>query len=118
MNKRLLSVTVISWVYIAAGALGLAFHFSDFNTPRPFQYDVLGIAFVRLLAILAGAFMLRGDNWARWLALAWIAFHVIVSAFHSAFQLAMHALFCAVIAYILFRRPATEYFRMAGAAPQ
>ena len=34
-----------------------------------------------LLAMVSGAFMLRGHNWARWLALAWIIFHVILSIF-------------------------------------
>jgi len=27
--------------------------------------------------------LLMGHNWARWLILAWLAFHVVVSAFHS-----------------------------------
>ena len=35
------------------------------------------------LAIVCGVFLLRGHNWARWLALAWIAFHVVLSAFHA-----------------------------------
>jgi hypothetical protein len=55
--------------------------------------------------------MLRGRNWARWGALAWMAFHVVLSAFHSLVQLAMHSVFFAVIAYFLFRPAAKEYFR-------
>ncbi len=55
--------------------------------------------------------MLRGHNWARWLALAWIAFHVVLSAFHALAELAVHSLFCAIMAYFLFRPAANGYFR-------
>ncbi len=52
-------------------------------------------------------------NWARWLALAWIAYHVILSAFHTLSQLAIHCLLCAILANFLFRPTATRYFRGA-----
>ena len=55
--------------------------------------------------------MLRGHNWARWLAVAWIAFHVILSAFHSVQEAAFHALLCAVIIWSLFRAGSAGYFR-------
>ena len=55
--------------------------------------------------------MLRGCNWARWLALAWIAFHVVLSAFHSLPEFALHAVLCAVFAYFLLRPDAALYFR-------
>jgi hypothetical protein len=60
--------------------------------------------------------MLRGHNWARWLALAWIGCHVILSAFHSVFEVAVHGLLFAAIAYFLFRPRATRYFRGASTA--
>ena len=56
--------------------------------------------------------MLRCRNSARWLALAWVAFHVIVGALHSVQQFAIHCLFCAVIAWFLFRPEARRYFRV------
>ena len=55
--------------------------------------------------------MLRGRNWARWLVMVWIAFHVVVSGFHSFPELAVHALLFVVFAYVLLRPQATEYFR-------
>jgi hypothetical protein len=58
--------------------------------------------------------MLRGRNWARWIALAWIAFHVIVSAFHTVAEFSMHLLFFAAIAWGLFRPEAARYFLPAG----
>ncbi len=55
--------------------------------------------------------MLRAHNWARWLAIAWIAFHVALSAFHALGEFAIHGLLCALIAWALFRSEANRYFR-------
>ena len=115
MKKRPLSVTIISLVLIATGALGIASHLADFTAQRPFQYDVVGIFAVRLIAIVCGVYMLRARNWARWLSLAWIAFHVIISIFHTRFELGVHILVCAAFAYFLFRPRTSEYFRGATA---
>jgi hypothetical protein len=59
--------------------------------------------------------MLRGSNWARWLLLVWVAYHVILSAFHSLSGLAIHSLLFAVVAYFLFSPPPAAYFRGARA---
>jgi hypothetical protein len=115
MSKRPLSVTVVGCVYIAAGAVGLVYHLTGFNPAHPFQDDTLWIAVVRVIAIVSGVYLLRGSNWARWLALAWIAYHVVLSAFHSPSELVMHGLLCVVFAYLLFRPRATGYFRAARA---
>jgi hypothetical protein len=114
MNKRPVPVVIISCVYILTGALAFAFHVTDFKAQHPFQYDVIWAGLVRLLAVVCGVYMLRAQNWARWLALAWMAFHVILSIFHSMAQLAIHSLFFAILAYFLFRPTATRYFRAAG----
>lgn len=111
MNRRPLPVSVISWVYVAAGVLGLGVHASERSTPGAFQADAIWSVLVALLAIAAGVYMLRSRNWARWLAIAWMAFHVLLSAFHSARQLAVHAVMLALFAYFLFQPKATEYFR-------
>jgi len=117
MNKRPRSVTVISWLFIAAGVVGFAYHATEFKTHGPFQYDLLWVCLVRLLAVLSGLFMLRGCDWARWLLLVWIAYHVILSGFHSLSELVMHGLLFAVVAYFLLRWQASVYFRGASANP-
>jgi len=109
MNKRPLSVTVVGCIFIAAGVIGFAYHVTEFKTQRSFE--LIWVCLLRLLAILGGVFVLRGKNWARWLVLAWIAYHVVLSAFHHFFELAVHAALLAVIAYILFRPRASAYFR-------
>lgn len=109
-NKRPVSVTIVACVYLAVGALGFAAHFHELVAGH---HDAWGIELTELVALLCGAFLLRAQNWARWVALAWIAFHVVLSAFHSIPELAIHGLFCAVIAWILFRPEAGRYFRVA-----
>ena len=115
MKRRPLSVTVISCLFVAAGAIGFAYHITEFKAQGQFEYGLALVCFVRLLAILSGLFMLRGSNWARWLLLVWIVYHVILSAFHSLSELAMHSLLLGVVAYFLFRPDASAYFRAARA---
>jgi hypothetical protein len=114
MNKRPLSVTIIGCVYILTGVFALVGHFKEFSTQNPFEYDIVGIALINLIAVACGVYMLRGHNWARWVALAWISFHVILSAFHNLRELAIHSLLCAILAYFLLRPTAARYFRTAG----
>src|SRR6266700_3042922 len=105
------SITVIGWLFVAAGVIGLAYHATEFKAWRPFQYELLWVCLVRLLAVFCGVFMLRGSNWARWLLLVWIAYHVVLSAFHSFAEFVIHGLLFAVVAYFLFRPRASAYFR-------
>ena len=110
MKKRPTAVTIISWLYIATGIVGIAYHAREFNPRHLFEGDAILALSVRALAIVSGIFMLRGNNWARWLALAWIGFHVILSAFHAVGELVMHAALLIVVAYFLFRPEAMRYF--------
>ena len=111
MKKRPLSITIISWLFLATGAIGLTYHATEFKAQRPFENDAVWVCLVRLLAILCGAFMLRGGNWARWLLVVWMGYHIVLSALHSPLQLFVHSLLFAVILYFLFRPQATAYFR-------
>lgn len=115
MHKRPLPVTIISWLLIAAGAVGFLYHAAEIKTLHPFPGETVGIELIRLLAILSGIFMLRGHNWARWLAIFWIGFHTVLSIFHSPAELAMHALLLVVFTFFLFRRNANLFFRTQGA---
>ena len=108
LEKRPLSVTIVACVYIAVGAIGFAAHFPELLA---WQADSVWVESTELLAVVSGALMLRGQNWARWLAIAWIGFHVGLSAFGNLRELAVHALFFVLIAWILFRPRAARYFR-------
>jgi len=114
MNKRPLSVLAVGCLYLVTGVFGLASHLIQFKPHQPFPYDSVWISLVSLIAVAAGAYILRARNWARWLAMAWIAFHVVLSAFHSLPQFAVHVLLLFVFAYILFQPIANRYFGDAG----
>jgi hypothetical protein len=116
-NKRPLSVTILACVYIVVGTIGFAYYFTQFHARDAFRFEGVWVEIVRFIAIICGAFMLRGRNWARWLALAWIAFHVVLSAFHGFNEFAIHSLLCAVIAWFLFRPEAARYFRGSRIKP-
>ena len=98
-------------MYIAVGIGGGIAHFSELRRLEP---DSFAIELTELVALLSGLFMLRGQNLARWTALAWIAFHVGLSVFHSVPELAAHAVFFVLIAWILLRPPAAAWFRTAS----
>lgn len=117
MNKRPLSVTIIAWLFIAAGLVGLVYHVTKFDARGPLQYELFWVLVLRLLAFVCGVFLLRGSNWARWLLLIWIAYHVVLSAFHSLTEVAMHTVLLMVVAYFLLRRRAAAYFRGGKAVP-
>jgi hypothetical protein len=110
-NRRPISVSVVAWLYIAAGTIGLTAHLAEFVKRRAFHFDAVEIEAVELVGIVSGLFLLRGRNWARWLAVAWIAFHVVLSFFDPLPKLAVHALFCVLIVWALFHRGASRYFR-------
>ena len=108
MSKRPIPVMAIACLYVLTGALGAAFHGMEFF--HDFQKDMIWAVLTSLLAVVAGVCMLMAQNWARWLAIGWIAFHVVLSAFHSMPEMAVHGLLCAVIAYLLLRPEANQYF--------
>jgi hypothetical protein len=105
------SVIVIACLFILAGSIGVAYHASEFNFHGPFRNDVVLVLFVRLLAVVGAVFMLRGQNWARWLLIIWLGYHIILSAFHTLSQVIVHTLLLGVIAWFLFRPRVSAYFR-------
>jgi len=105
-TKRPVSVWILCCLYIAVGTIGFAYYFPELSTH---QDDSLWIEFTELLAVVSGSFMFRRQNWARWLALVWMAFHVAIS-FPVYRQMAIHLAIFAGIAWVLFRPDAQRYF--------
>jgi hypothetical protein len=115
MKKRPVAVTILSWIYIAVGAIGLAYHVNQFRTQAYHPADIW-IALVGVVAIVAGVYMLHGDNWARWLAIVWIAFHVAISFLNGWQPVLVHVIIAAGIVWLLFQAEARAWFRPKAAA--
>lgn len=108
LKNQPLAVIIIGFVMLAAGLVGVLYHATELRTNEAIRYDVLWVLLVRALAIVAGVFLLLGKYWARWLTLAWMAFHVVVSMFHSVTEVLLHAAFLIVLAYFLLRPARTQ----------
>jgi uncharacterized membrane protein HdeD (DUF308 family) len=106
MNKRPFSITIIAWIFIAVGIVGLIYH-----STHPNEEHMVWILFLRVLALVCGVCMLLRQDWARWLAAAWLAYHVYLSLGHEASKLIVHALLFVTISVFLFRHSSTAYFR-------
>jgi hypothetical protein len=111
MPNRPLSITIIGWSFIAAGVIGFAYHAMELNLSDPFANDAAWVVLVRLLAIVGGIATLRTVPWGGWLLVVWLAYHVVLSYFHTTSELIMHALLLAVVAYFLFRPKRNVYFK-------
>ena len=106
-NGRPIAVVMVACLYLLVGVAGLIGHFPELLARHP---DAMAIEATEAVALLAGIFLLRGANWARWLALAWIALHVVISVFHPVRELAIHLLFLIVISWALLRPASAKYF--------
>ena len=102
--KRPPAVIVVAALYLAVGAVGFVAHF-----PRRWHTDDVWIEITEAIAAVCGVFLLRRKNWARWLALAWMAFHVLISVAVLR-QAIVHLLLLGVIAWALFRPGTEPYF--------
>jgi hypothetical protein len=121
------SVTLIAWLFILVGAAGILNDLWPLLTADAARQLAklkadgladLGPAWTsRALAVVGGIGLLRGRNWARWLLLAWMVFHIGLSVLHSAVQLLLHTAIFAPLTYLLFRRAIDPWFRPKDTAP-
>jgi hypothetical protein len=114
-RKRPIAVIAVGTLFVLAGLVGLTYHAMELVRPGPRDADVYLVLFVRVLAVLSGVFIFRGANWARWLAMAWMAYHAVLSAFdRSTSGTVVHLVMLGAISYLLLRHDASEYFRRMG----
>ena len=116
MNQRPRSITIISWIFIIFGSIALligVLPIGDITFAQRLA-DLKSHWYVhlsRFLQIIIGVFMIYGHDWARWLLVAWIAFHVVVGALHGWLQLLTHVVIFSVILLFVFQLPSSEFFR-------
>lgn len=112
MRKRPVAVVIVVVVYLLVGVMGFVYHFNELTAGHP---DAIAIELTELTAVIAGVGLLMQKDWARWLALAWVLFHVIISLFHPLRELLIHAALCILIAWLLFRPATAGWFKESGA---
>jgi len=109
MKRPPIPVIIISVVFILVGVGGLIAGISPIIKNHEVRLDSVIVTVSGLTALLSGIFMLRGANWARWLCVAWMAFHAVVSILHTTLELAIHILVLIVLAIVLFRTSAAWF---------
>jgi hypothetical protein len=146
MTKRPTSITALSWLCILFGVAGVPLDILwmamvDPLTGRIHLFPGVGYSDMHPLAMwlfpaqwfflaVCGVFMLRGFNWARWMLVAWVVYHIFQSIAHTRFELMFEVftyvhspwesfvylhLFISILC-IIFRPEACRYFRGARAA--
>lgn len=111
-TKRPISVVIVACVYLLVGVAGFVFHFRELLAGH---WDGAATELTEFLAVVAGVYLLRRQNWARWLALAWMAFHVAISIPGPVRTLVVHGLIFIVIAWVLLRPEAGQWFKKQAA---
>ena len=103
-----LAITGIGWLYIAVGIVSMVYHLNESWAKYGFRLDLIWIELVGLTALGIGVLLVRGHKWARWFAVAWIGFHVAVTAFNGFHGFIVHCVLFGMITWALFRPEAGE----------
>jgi len=112
------SLTLIGWLFIATGCGVLVHSARSATDPRMrLLGEVLPMAGSGLLALVGGAFALRGRDWARWCLVAWMGGHVLLGLGHSLPKLLVHLGLFAPITIALFRPSASSFFERTKQRP-
>ena len=126
MKKRPTSITVIAWILIVTGVISLITTTIGFfnpmvkelmsrsSIPIPAQYIM---SFVGLLiTLISGIAMLKGNNWARFLYVIYAIISFVIFFATSPMKAALIPgfIFFLVVAFLLFRPKANNYFTGSG----
>jgi hypothetical protein len=106
--KTPIPVVIVIAVYLLVGVIGFVYHFPELTAGHQ---DAIAIELTELMAVVAAVGLLLRQNWARWLALAWVVFHVVISLFHPLRELLIHAALCVLVAWLLFRPATARWFK-------
>ncbi|CAN5553583.1 hypothetical protein BH10BAC2_BH10BAC2_40790 [soil metagenome] len=110
MKKCPVPVIIVAILFILTGCMGFVYHFKDLANAGISVYESTWVLFLRILAIVCGTLLLYRIKWARWLAIAWLAYHVVIGAFHSTEQMITHMVFLALVTILLFLPVSSAYF--------
>lgn len=111
MKSRPWPIIVVALIFMIAGCAGFIYHFNDMFASGKEALDARWVEALRLAAIVCAILLWMGINWGRWLAIAWIAFHVIISFYHSISEVVSHIIILALITVLLYLPKSTAFFK-------
>jgi hypothetical protein len=121
VNPRPRSITIISWLFIVLGIVSLVHGLMPgrrvAGSDTALSFGHLLAHTLHLLALVGGAFLLRGRNWARWLLTGWMAIHIVIGFAHGLGPTLMHLGIFGWLTYLLFRPGANAFFGGSRAGP-
>lgn len=111
MKNCPLPVIIVSIIFILAGCIGFAYHVKQLFGINDNLNETIWILFLRIVAVVCGLLLLFGINGARWLAIAWLVYHVVISALNSTSEMIIHIAFLVLVSVLLFLPVSSTYFR-------
>ncbi len=111
MKSRPLPVIIVALLFILTGSAGLVYHIKDYFSPDYTWYGVSWVLLLRITAIACGFLLLYQVNWARWLAIVWLGYHVAIGALHSTAEMIAHIVFLIIVSVLLYLPVSSVYFK-------
>src|SRR5918993_343504 len=112
MKNRPIPVLIVSILFILAGCIGFVYHFSELFELNENLYGPILVLLIRMIAAVCGILLFLGINWARWLAIAWLLYHVFLSFFHSTSQMIAHIVLLIIVSVLLYFPSSNRYFNV------
>ena len=110
-KRRPVFVLIIGLLFIAIGVYDVWLGVNPLMSRQAhWARDDLLVLSIGVIALVGGSGVLRGHNWARWLLVAWMAFHVALSI-RQPYALIGHIVIFGLILAGLFYPAASIYFR-------
>jgi predicted membrane protein len=111
MKDRPIPVLLVACLFILAGTVALIYHAREYLGQAAIDSQSILVLGVRIVAVACGILLLRRVNWARWVAIAWLAYHVVLSFFHSLSETIFHVALMVIVSILLFLPKSSEFFR-------
>ena len=109
MKNRPIPVILVAILFILAGSAGFIYHFKEVFEPHAGQVELAWVLFLRILAVACGILLLFRIGWARWLAIGWLAYHVIIGALNSISEMVAHIVLLIMVTILLFLPASSAY---------
>ena len=111
MKGRPIPVIIVSILFIVTGLTGFIYHITELAEPNNNLIETISALALGILAVVCGVLLLKRVGWARWLGIAWMALHVIISAFNSMPETIAHIVFLILVSVLLFLPVSSAYFQ-------